>query len=45
MRDLKKDMARNNTRRTQDVMGDTLDIKRINTREMSRLFRSKKELF
>ena len=44
-KDLKAGMAAMNTKKTQDAMGEPLQIKKIHTREMSKLFRSKKEIY
>jgi len=45
MKSLKKGMEKTSTFRSQDVMGEALEIKKIHTREMSKLFRSKTEIY
>ena len=46
MKELRQDMHGMNTGRSQDVMGEQMGgIKKVHTREMSRLFRSKKEIY
>ena len=42
---MKASMQEKFTSRTQDVMGESHGIKKIHTREMSRIFRSKKEIY
>jgi hypothetical protein len=38
-------MRRANTTRIEDVLGEEVEVKRIHTRDMSRIFRSKKEIY
>ncbi len=46
MKELRKEMQQRNTTNIQDVMGEGIGrMKSVHTREMSRLFRSKKELY
>ena len=42
---MKKDMKKAGVTTTQAVMGQEVKLKKIHTREMSRLFRSKKEIY
>jgi hypothetical protein len=38
-------MDKKGTYRIQDAMGEHMEVKRIHTREMSQLFKSKKEIY
>ena len=45
-KELRQDMQEMNTGRSQDVMGEQMTgIRKVHTREMSRLFRSKREIY
>jgi hypothetical protein len=43
--ELKSDMREAGVQKTQSVMGQSVEMKKIHTREMSRIFRSKKEIY
>jgi hypothetical protein len=43
--ELKSDMREVGAQNTQSVMGQSFEMKKIHTREMSRIFRSKKEIY
>jgi hypothetical protein len=45
LEELKRDMKSAGAVNTQRVMGEATDIRKIHTREMSRLFKSKKEIY
>jgi hypothetical protein len=45
LKDLKEVMKDNDAQTIQEVMGEETTVKKIHTREMSRLFKSKKEIY
>ena len=45
MRQLGEEMKERNYSRTQDAMGESFTIKKVHTKEMSKIFKSKRELY
>lgn len=45
MQQVRLAMNKKNTSRVQDVMGEEIEVRRVHTRDLSQIFRSKKEIY
>ena len=45
VQELRSDMTAKGTSRSQDVMGEAISVRKVHTKEMSRLFKSKNEIY